>query len=79
MSNSRLDQIPVVRAEGGGAVAERVMVQQRAVLREQVGVDCAGGLWVARGGEHGAVRGRRGGGLSGHLLIRRQLQRRQET
>lgn len=60
--------VPVVRAEGGGTVAEPP-VQQRAVLRQQVWVRGAGRLRVARGGEHGAVGRRRGGGLSCHLLV----------
>lgn len=70
--------LPVVRAEGGGTIAESA-VQQRAVLREQVRVGRTGGLRVAGGGEHGAVGRRRGGGLSRHLLVGRQLQRRQKT
>lgn len=64
--------LPVVGAEGGGTVAERP-VQQGVVLCEQMGVSCAGGLRVTWGGEHGAVGWRRGGGLSRHLLIGRQL------
>lgn len=60
-------------------VAERPVQQRVVMLREQVGVGGAGGLRVPRGGEHGAVRRGRGGGLSRHLLVGRQLQRRQET
>lgn len=49
------------------------------MARQQVGVGGAGGLRVARRGEHGAVGRGRGGGLSRHLLVGRQLQGRQET
>lgn len=49
------------------------------MLRQQVGVGGAWRLRVARRGEDGAVGRRRSGGLSRHLLIGRQLQRRQET
>ena len=69
---------PVIRAERGWTIAEW-SVQQRAMLREQVGVCGTRGLWVAWSGEHRAVGWRRGGGLSRHFLIGRQLQRCQET
>lgn len=43
--------LPVVRAEGGRAVAESA-VQQRAMLREQMRVRGAWRLWVAWSGEN---------------------------
>lgn len=49
------------------------------MLSEQMGVSGAWRLRIARGGEHRAVWRRRGGGLSCHLLIGRQLQGCQET
>lgn len=49
------------------------------MLCEQVGVGGAGRLRVTWGGEHRAVGWGRGGGLSRHLLVGRQLQRCQET
>lgn len=71
--------LPVVGAEGGGAIAQPPVQHWAVVLCQQVWVRGLGGLWITGGGENRAVGWRRGGGLSGHLLIGRQLQRRQET
>ena len=68
-----------VGAEGGGAIAQPPVQQGAVVLRQQVWLRSAGGLWVAWGGENGTVGWRGGGGLGCHLLVGRQFQRRQET